>query len=102
VDYNPDEHDSTGPTINGRISKYMAAFQVAVKAKGYLASVYSSGRVCRILIANGLAQTGWLSVSSSFAEHKDFKPHASIVQVSVIDNDWDGDTIADASKSGLW
>ena len=102
VDYNPDEHDSTGPTINGRISAYMAAFQVAVKAKGYLASVYSSGRVCRILIANGLAQTGWLSVSSSFAEHEDFKPHASIVQVSVIDNDWDGDTIADAGKPGLW
>ena len=38
----------------------------------------------------------------SFAEHEQFKPHASIIQSSVITSDWDGDTIADPSKPGLW
>jgi Domain of unknown function (DUF1906)/Calcineurin-like phosphoesterase len=102
VDYDPDDDDASGPTINGRISDYMAAFQAEVKAKGYLASVYGSGRTCRILIGKGLSETGWLCESSSFAEHEEFKPRASIVQVSEINKDWDSDTIADATKPGLW
>jgi deoxyribonuclease II len=102
VDYDPDDDDPAGPTINGAISDYMSAFQTAVHAGGYLASVYSSGRACRILIANGLAQTGWLSVSGGFAEHEEFKPRASIVQSSVINSDWDEDTISDIDKPGFW
>ena len=102
VDYNPDSKDATGPTINGPISAYMKTFQKAVKAKGYLASVYGSGRTCRILIAKGLAKTGWLCVSGSFAERAAFKPNASIVQTSVLSEDWDADTIADPAKPGLW
>ena len=102
VDYNPDPKDASGPTINGRISDYMKAFQKAVKAKGYLASVYGSGRTCRILIAKGLAKTGWLCVSGDFAERAAFKPNASIVQTSELTSDWDADTIADPQKPGLW
>jgi hypothetical protein len=96
------DYDPSAPTINGPISEYMAAFQSEAKANGYLASVYGSGRTCRILIEKGLSATGWLCVSSSFAEHQQFKPRASIVQVTVINKDWDSDTIADISKPGLW
>ncbi len=78
VDYDPDDSDPNAPTISGPISAYMKAFQSAVKPAGYLASVYGSGRTCRILIANGLAKTGWLAQSTGFAEYNVFKPKAGI------------------------
>jgi hypothetical protein len=102
VDYDPDDSDASGPTINGRISTYMKAFQAAIAPAGYLASVYGSGRTCRILIANGLAQTGWLTQSTGFAEYKIFKPRAGIVQLPAINDNWDGDDIPDPTVVGLW
>jgi Domain of unknown function (DUF1906) len=102
IDYNPDAHDATGPTINGQISAYMNAFRTAIQPAGYLASVYGSGRTCRILMASGFAKTGWLSVSSSFAEYAIFKPQAGIAQLGVINGDWDSDEIRDPTVVGLW
>jgi hypothetical protein len=102
VDYDPDDSDASGPTINGPISAYMKAFQAAIQPAGYLASVYGSGRTCRILMANGLAQTGWLTQSTGFAEYKLFKPKAGIIQLPVINDDWDGDEIPDPAVVGLW
>jgi hypothetical protein len=102
VDYDPDDSDASGPTINGPISTYMKAFQAAIQPAGYLASVYGSGRTCRILMANGLAQTGWLTQSTGFAEYSIFKPRAGIVQLPVINDNWDGDDIPDPTVVGLW
>jgi len=102
VDYDPDDSDPKGPTINGQISDYMRAFQAEIKPAGYVASVYGSGRTCRILIANGLAKTGWLTQSTGFAEFKKFKPSAGIVQLPRINNSWDGDEIPDPKVVGLW
>lgn len=100
VDYDPDHNDANGPTIAGRISDYMRAFKSAVEQAGYVASVYGSGRTCRILIANGLARRGWLCVSSSFAEHAAYLPQAAIVQRSVINSNWDLDEIQD--PAAVW
>jgi len=102
VDYDPDDSDPNGPTINGAIAAYMKAFQSATQPAGYLASVYGSGRTCRILIANGLAETGWLTQSTGFAEYNAFKPKAGIVQLARINNSWDGDDIPDPTVVGLW
>ena len=102
VDYDPDGSNVSGPTINGPISAYMTAFQAAIQPAGYLASVYGSGRTCRILMANGLAQTGWLTQSTGFAEYKIFKPRAGIVQLPAINDNWDGDDIPDPTVVGLW
>ena len=102
VDYDPDDSDPNGPMINGPISAYMKAFQSAIKPAGYLASVYGSGRTCRILMANGLAKTGWLTQSTGFAEYDVFKPKAGIVQLARINNNWDGDDIPDPTVVGLW
>jgi len=102
VDYDPDDSDPAGSTINGPISDYMTAFQAAIQAHGFSASVYGSGRTCRILIEKGLAHAGWLSLSRGFAEHEEFKLNASIVQISEIDSNWDSNTIADSTKPGLW
>ena len=102
VDYDPDDSNPAGPTINGPISAYMTAFQAAIQPAGYLASVYGSGRTCRILMANGLAQTGWLTQSTGFAEYRLFKPKAGIVQLPVINDNWDGDDIPDPTVVGLW
>ena len=93
VDYDPDDSNPNGP---------MKAFQSAIKPAGYLASVYGSGRTCRILIANGLAKTGWLAQSTGFAEYNVFKPKAGIVQLPRINNSWDGDDIPDPTVVGLW
>jgi hypothetical protein len=101
-DHDPGPDNPAGPTINGPISQYMKAFQAAIKASGFVASVYGSGRTCRILIANGLARTGWLCMSGDYAEHDQFLPSASIVQGKEINQDWDSDTIADTTKPGLW
>jgi hypothetical protein len=102
VDYDPDDSDPTGPTINGRISDYMSAFKAAIAPAGYVASVYGSGRTCRILISKGLAKTGWLTQSTGFAEYKKYKPLAGIVQLPRINNSWDGDDIPNPSVVGLW
>jgi hypothetical protein len=102
VDYDPDDSDPNAPTISGPISAYMKAFRSAIKPAGYLASVYGSGRTCRILIANGLAKTGWLAQSTGFAEYNVFKPKAGIVQLPRINNSWDGDDIPDPTLVGLW
>ncbi|HEY9156029.1 MAG TPA: glycoside hydrolase domain-containing protein [Opitutaceae bacterium] len=102
VDYNPDEDDPKGPTIVGPISAYMKAFQAAIKPSGYITGVYGSGRTCRILLANGLVNTGWLTQSTSFAEYKAYKPKAGIIQLPRINNSWDGDTIPDPAVVGLW
>ena len=102
VDYDPDDSDANGPTINGPISDYMRAFQNAITPVGYVASVYASGRACRILLANGLATTGWLTQSTGFAEYNEFKPKAGIVQLPQINKSWDGDDIPDPSVVGLW
>lgn|GEM_PF-1823625 len=102
VDYDPDDSNPSGPTINGRISDYMKAFQAAIKPAGYVASVYGSGRTCRILMAKGLAKTGWLTQSTGFAEYKIFKPKAGIVQGPRINNSWDSDDIPDPTVVGLW
>ena len=91
-----------GPTINGPISDYMRAFQAAMQPAGYLASVYGSGRTCRILLSKGLAKTGWLAQSTGFAEYNVFKPKAGIVQLPRINNSWDGDDIPDPTVVGLW
>jgi hypothetical protein len=96
------DYDATQSEVNGVISSYMTAFQAAVQAEGYSSSVYGSGRTCRILIAKGLAKTGWLSLSTGWAEHNAFKPNASIVQVAEISSDRDSNTIADTTKPGLW
>lgn len=102
VDYDPDDSNPSGPTINGPISAYMKAFQAAIRPAGYRASVYGSGRTCRILIANRLAKTGWLAQSRGFAEFKLFKPKAGIVQLPAINDDRDGDQIPDPEVVGLW
>ncbi len=102
VDYDPDDSNQHGPTINGKISAYMQAFQAAINPAGYVASVYGSGRTCRILMAKGLARTGWLTQSTGFAEYNAFKPHAGIVQLPRINNSWDGDDIPDPAVVGLW
>jgi hypothetical protein len=102
VDYDPDDSNSSGPTINGRISDYMKAFQAAINPAGYVASVYGSGRTCRILLAKGLAKTGWLAQSTGFAEYKIFKPKAGILQLAPINSNWDGDDIPDPKVVGLW
>ncbi len=102
VDYDPDDSDATGPTINGRISDYMMAFQAAIQPAGYVSSVYGSGRTCRILTSKGLAQTGWLAQSTGFAEYQQFKPNAGIVQLPAINNSWDGNDIVFPAAVGLW
>lgn len=102
VDYDPDHNDENGPTIRGVIADYMRAFGAAIAANGYVASVYGSGRTCRILTEIGLAQSGWLCVSSSFAEHADYRPHAAIVQSKVVSRNWDGDEVQDPKAAGLW
>jgi len=102
VDYDPDDSNPQGPTINGPISAYMTAFQAAIEPGEYLASVYGSGRTCRILLANGLAKTGWLAQSTGFAEYNLFKPRAGIVQLPEINDNWDGDDIPDPTVVGLW
>jgi hypothetical protein len=102
VDYDPDDSDPKGPTISGPISAYMKAFQAAIQPAGYVASIYGSGRTCRILLASGLAKTGWLTQSTGFAEYKKFKPVAGIVQLPRINNSWDGDDIPKPAIVGLW
>ena len=102
VDYDPDDSNSAGPTINGPIAAYLKAFQAAIKPAGYIASVYGSGRTCRILLANGLAKTGWLAQSTGFAEYGTFKPKAGIAQLARINNSWDGDDIPNPAVIGLW
>jgi len=102
VDYDPDDSDPTGPTINGPISQYMTAFKAALNSSGYVASIYGSGRTCRILVAKGLAQTGWLAGSTGWAEYSAFAPRAGILQGKGISNDWDADTIANPALPGLW
>jgi hypothetical protein len=102
VDFDPDHGDPTGPTIRGVISEYMAAFKTAVEAAGYFAGVYGSGRTCRILTASGLAESGWLCESSSYAEHDQYKPNAAIVQIDEINGDWDNDEVQNAALAGLW
>lgn len=102
VDYDPDSNDENGPTIRGVISEYMSAFKSALDQTGYVAAVYGSGRTCRILIDTGLASSGWLCVSRSFAEHEAFRLRAAIVQTSVINSNWDADTIQDQASAGLW
>jgi hypothetical protein len=102
VDYDPDDSNSNGPTIRGRIADYMRAFQEVIAPGGYEASVYGSGRTCRILISLGLAKTGWLSLSHGFAEFNSFRPHASIIQVAAVSQDFDSDLIGDPGLPGLW
>jgi hypothetical protein len=102
VDYDPDDTNPAGPTITGRIANYITAFRTAIQAAGYLASVYGSGRTCRLLLANGLVRTGWLAQSTDFAEYQAFKPNAGIVQLKRINNSWDGDDIPDPTVVGLW
>jgi len=102
VDYDPDALNVSGPTINGRISDYMKGFQTAIGSYDYVASVYGSGRTCRILMDNGLAKTGWLSQSEGFAEYESFKPQARMLQLSQVNSSWDADDIADSEVVGLW
>lgn len=97
VDYDPSTN-----AVNGPISAYMQAFQVAIQQAGYLSSVYGSGRTCRILLASALAKTGWLTQSTGFAEYNAFKPQAGIVQLPEINDNWDGDDIPDPTVVGLW
>lgn len=102
VDYDADGGKPSGPTINGPISDYMRAFQAAVGAKGYTTGIYGSGRTCRILIANGLAVTGWLTQSTGFAEYNAYKGKAGIVQLPRINNSWDSDDVPNPAVVGLW
>jgi len=102
VDFDPDHNDPNGPTITGPISQYMRAFKAAVEPAGYLASVYGSGRTCRILIANGLAKSGWLCQSTSFGDRNIFTPNAAIIQLPRINNSWDGDDVPNPVAAGLW
>ena len=102
VDFDPDHNDPAGPTITGSISQYMRAFQAAVQPAGYLASIYGSGRTCRILIASGLAKSGWLCQSTSFADRNAFMPNAAIVQLQRVNNSWDGNDIPNPAVAGLW
>lgn len=100
ADYDPSEDD-----VNGPITDYMTAFHAKVRAAGYLASIYSSGRCCRMLIEKGIAHTGWLSESTGFAEHEDFTPNASIVQSVGSTHtglNADLDDIPDPVVAGLW
>jgi hypothetical protein len=97
VDYDPSTNAVSGP-----ISAYMQAFQAAIEQAGYLSGVYGSGRTCRILLASGLAKTGWLTQSTGFAEYNAFKPQAGIVQLPEINANWDGDEIPDPTVVGLW
>lgn len=96
------DYDAGLTAVNGPISDYMRAFQAAVAAKGYQASVYGSGRTCRILQASGLAVSGWLTQSTGFAEYAAYKPKAAIVQLPRINNSWDGDDIPNPLGVGLW
>jgi hypothetical protein len=102
VDYDPDHDDENGPTIRSLISDYMSAFRSAIAQAGYVAGVYGSGRTCRILMDSGLAASGWLSISKSFAEYADFRPRAAIVQTSVMNKSWDADSVQDPAAAGLW
>jgi len=74
VDYEASESDL--PAIHS----YFRAFQGKMKEKGYLASVYGSGPVCKSLIAAGLAHSGWLSQSTGWAGYSEFVDKAVIVQ----------------------
>ena len=102
VDYDPDDSDASGPTVNGIISDYMRAFKAAVEYAGYLPSVYGSGRTCRILTSAGLANSGWLCLSSDFAEHDSYRSQAAIVQTNSISSSWDGDIIQAPAAAGIW
>ena len=102
VDYDPDDKDEHGPTIREVIANYMNAFGAAVGHSGYIASIYGSGRTCRIIKELGLAKSGWLSVSSHFAEYEEYLPHAEIVQTKVLSRSWDSDTIQAPDAAGLW
>jgi hypothetical protein len=102
VDYDADGGDQNGPTIRGRIADYIRAFQANIGPQGYVASVYGSGRVCRILIDDGIARSGWLTQSTGFAEYRAFKPRATIVQLPRINNSWDGDHIPGDGAGLLW
>jgi|WetSurMetagenome_2_1015567.scaffolds.fasta_scaffold144489_2 hypothetical protein len=102
VDYDPDDRDPNGPTIRGPISAYFAAFKAEIEPAGYVAGVYGSGRTCRILIETGLATSGWVCQSTSFAEHAEFTPSAAIVQKPRINKSWDGDEVQNPELAGLW
>jgi peptidoglycan hydrolase-like protein with peptidoglycan-binding domain len=97
VDYDPSED-----AINHQISDYMRAFQASIRPFGYLASVYGSGRTCRILMDKGLAKTGWLVGATGFSEYHTFKPRAGIVQSPSSDDDSDHNEIRNPSAVGLW
>lgn len=71
VDYdaNPADTDAYEETLHG-----------LVKAGGFLLSGYGSGLLCKHYISLGIWHEGWLSQSSGFPGHEDFKPDAAIVQ----------------------
>jgi hypothetical protein len=98
VDYDANAHDT-----NGVITEYMTVFKAAVEASGFVASVYGSGLVCRLLTASGLAKSGWLSQSPKYAEHDQYKPKAAIVQnYPPMNHSWDSDEIQQSALAGLW
>lgn len=89
VDFDATESETRGP-----IAGYQTKFRSVVRDAGYLASVYGSGMVCRILTQIGIAHAGWLSGSTGWAEYEEYKPKAAIIQgksasVFGFDVDWD-------------
>jgi hypothetical protein len=80
----------------------MKAFQAAITPAGYVASVYGSGRTCRILMVKGLAKTGWLALPTAWSESSLFKAKAGIVQLRRVDDDSDDNDIPNPAAVGLW
>lgn len=76
------------------VLSYFRTLTPLVKAGGYKVGVYGSGVVCKKLMELDLVEMTWLSQSSGWAGHKDWAPHADIVQGPVatwkgLDVDWD-------------
>lgn len=76
------------------VLSYFRALTPVVRNAGFKVGVYGSGVVCSKLMELDLVDMTWLSQSSGWAGHKDWAPHADLVQGPVatwhgLDVDWD-------------
>jgi hypothetical protein len=74
------DYDADWATAGSAIVAYFRQFQLAVKAAGFLASVYGSGSTCAQLTNLGYAHSGYLSESTGWRGYTEFEPKASIMQ----------------------
>ena len=76
VDYDAELADL--PAITTYFTEVRRVFDVL--ENGHTLGVYSSGRVCKHLLGEGLVTHTWLCQSTGFADFTSFKPQANIVQ----------------------